>query len=416
MRELAAVFLVLSLAACQPAYRWDGSIEHLLRAQPDRFGTIMADPELHRVQVIYTQIDRDAENRPSFRSYTYRLDVNEYYYPASTVKLPTAALALEKLRELGIAGLGRDTAMLTGSSAAYQEEQKTDDTAPGGRPSVGHYVRKILLVSDNDAFNRLYEFLGQQELNETLEARDYHGTRIVHRLEVSLTPEENRFTNPVRFVGDDGTVLYEQEARLSDRNFLATGAIPLGRGEFVDGELLSRPKDFAEKNAYPLQALHDTVRNIVFPDSAPEWRRFRLEPSDREFLLQNMSGYPGESGIAAYGDRGQYPDGYVKFLMFGGGAAVIPSHIRIFNKVGDAYGFLTDAAYIVDFRAGLEFLLAATVYVNSNETFNDDNYEYESIGLPFLRDLGRAFYEIELERAREFPPNLGGLHFSSRQD
>jgi len=414
MRELATVLLVLSVTACQPAYRWDGSIEHLLRAQPARFGTVMADPELHRVQVIYTQIDRDAENRPSFRSYTYRLDANEYFYPASTVKLPTAALALEKLRGLGVEGLDRDTAMLTGSGAPYQEAQVSDDTAPGGRPSVGHYVRKILLVSDNDAFNRLYEFLGQQDLNETLEARGYRGARIVHRLEIALTPEQNRLTNPVRFTGADGTVLYEQQARRSNRSFLSPEAILLGRAEYVDGELLSRPKDFAEKNAYPLQALHDTVRNIVFPDSVPGPERFRLDPSDLEFLLQNMSGYPGESGIAAYGDRDEYPDGYVKFLMFGGEADVIPSHIRIFNKVGDAYGFLTDAAYVVDFRAGIEFLLAATVYVNSNETFNDDHYEYETIGLPFLRDLGQAIYEIELERAREHTPELDHLQFDRR--
>ena len=54
----------------------------------------MEDPERCRVQIIYTQIDRDENNTPSFTSYTYRLNENEYFYPASTVKLPAAALAL----------------------------------------------------------------------------------------------------------------------------------------------------------------------------------------------------------------------------------------------------------------------------------------------------------------------------------
>jgi len=54
------------------------------------------------------------------------------------------------------------------------------------------------------------------------------------------------------------------------------------------------------------------------------------------------------------------------------------------------------------------------VYVNSNETFNDDHYEYETIGLPFLRDLGQAIYEIELERVRENTPELDHLQFDRR--
>ena len=95
--------------------------------------------------------------------------------------------------------------------------------------------------------------------------------------------------------------------------------------------------------------------------------------------------------------------------MYGGSAESVPESIRIFNKVGDAYGFLTDAAYIVDFERGIEFLLAATVYTNANQTFNDNVYEYDETGFPFLRDLGQAIYEIELARTRAHPPDLSAL-------
>ena len=54
--------------------------------------------------------------------------------------------------------------------------------------------------------------------------------------------------------------------------------------------------------------------------------------------------------------------------------------IRIYNKVGDAYGTLTDTAYIVDAKAEIEFLLTATVFVNKNGVFNDDVYEYDALG------------------------------------
>ena len=47
-----------------------------------------------------------------------------------------------------------------------------------GRPTIAHYIKKILLVSDNDAFNRLYEFLGQQYINTTLHQMGYTEVQI----------------------------------------------------------------------------------------------------------------------------------------------------------------------------------------------------------------------------------------------
>ncbi|TFG41771.1 MAG: hypothetical protein E4H42_01235, partial [Chromatiales bacterium] len=369
-------------------------MDELLHSQPKRFATVMQDPDKYRVQIIYTQIDRDAENRPRFTSYTYGVNPDQYFYPASTVKLPTALLALEKINELAVPGLNRDTTMLTDVASDWQTPALTDPSSPTGLPSIGHYVRKILLVSDNDAFNRLYEFIGQKPLNESLREKGYQNTRIFHRLEVARNAEENAKTNPVTFVDGD-TVLYAQGAQISDTNYAHKEPILLGRAEIVDGELLNRPKDFSGNNVFALQDLHDVVQALIFPQFVEERRRFNLTEDDYQFVYRNMSAYPSESGIAEYSDPERYPDGHVKFFMYGGSAPTIPENIRIFNKPGDAYGFLTDCAYIVDFENGLEFLLAATIFTNANETFNDDTYEYDEIALPFLRDLGLAIYEIE---------------------
>ncbi len=400
---LAILSVALALAACSEHDEWNGSLEHLLRFQTDRFGAVMQDPDKHRLQIIYTQIDRDVDNRPSFTSYGYRSDSGEYFYPASTVKLPTALLALEKLKRLDIKGLDRNATMLTGAVRDSQTPVLRDPSSPTGLPSIGHYIRKILLVSDNDAFNRLYEFLGQEALNEALRAKGLKGTRITHRLEIALSIEENRHTNPVRF-SDDDAVLYEQEALYSGTSYVADRPVRLGRAEIIDGALRAEPKDFAEKNAFPIQDLHDVILALMFPDNVAPQRRFDLTDDDYQFVYRNMSTYPVNSAI--YNDRSQYPDGYVKFLMVGGAGNEIPNHIRIFNKVGDAYGFLTDAAYIIDLENNVEFILAATIYTNENETFNDNSYEYEEIGLPFLRELGAAIHEVELNRERLHEPDL----------
>jgi len=393
------------LCGCQQNSGWNGSMEELLHSQPQRFATVTRDADKYRLQIIYTQIDRDAENRPRFTSYSYRVNPDQYFYPASTVKLPAALLALEKINALAIPGLTRDTAMLTGVASEGQTAAVGDPSSPTGLPSIGHYIRKILLVSDNDAFNRLYEFIGQEALNEALHEKGYLNTRIFHRLEVTRDAEKNARTNPVTFVNGDA-VLYEQDEQTSDVNYAHDEPILLGRAEIVDGELLNRPKDFAGNNVFALQDLHDMLQALMFPQFVEERRRFDLTEDDYQFVYRNMSAYPGESGIAEYADSAKHPDGYVKFLMFGGSGATIPDNIRIFNKPGDAYGFLTDCAYIVDFDNGVEFLLAATIFTNANETFNDDNYEYDEIALPFLRDLGMAVYEVELARHREHKPDL----------
>ena len=166
MRITIMMLLIAMTTACERSPTWEGSLETLLESQPERFATVMQNPEKYRLQIMYSQIDRDANNQPKFKTYIYNVNPTKYFYPASTVKLPVSVLALEKLRRLNRDGLNRDTTMLTGTGADFQTEARSDESSPDGLPSAGQYIRKILLVSDNDAFNRLYEFVGQREINE----------------------------------------------------------------------------------------------------------------------------------------------------------------------------------------------------------------------------------------------------------
>ena len=414
MRKIPMILTLALTSACQQAPEWPGSLETLLASHSDTFGTVINNPEKYRVQILYTQIDRDADNQPHFRTYSYGVDPRRYFYPASTVKLPTVALALEKLHHVNQPGLNRDTTMLTGSAADYQTAVSEDQTSPTGLPSVAHYARKILLVSDNDAFNRLYEFVGQKTINEAMRNKGYIDTRIVHRLESALSKGQNQWTNPVSFVKGD-EVIYTQDDTHNDIDFYGKQPELMGVAEIVDGVRIDRPKDFSGKNAYPLLDQHGVIKNLLFPQSVKEEKRFDLDDDDYRFLYRYMSMYPGESDIETYQDQDRYPPGYVKFLMYGGNAKEIPPHIRIFNKVGDAYGFLTDAAYIVDFKNQVEFILSATIYTNENQTFNDNKYEYDEIGLPFLKNLGQLIYQVELNRPREHKPDLSRFVFADRK-
>lgn len=381
----------------------------LLDQNASLFQPIVSNPE-HKVQIIYTQIDRRKNNKPQFTDHYFNVNDSAYFYPASTVKLPVAVLALQKLKELKITGLDKNATMITEADHSGQTEVYNDPSTPDGRPTIEHYIKKILLVSDNDAFNRLYEFLGQEYINNTLHTMGYNDVQIIHRLEISLTEEENRHTNPIRFFDTSGKLVYEKPLQQSRLPY-AQRNTKMGKGFFRRGELINEPFDFSKKNRVSLTTLHDIVRSIMFLEAMPRKQRFRLAKNDYEFLRKYMSMTPPESKYPFY-DRGNYWDNYVKFLFYGNEKDSSKSGIRIFNKVGDAYGFLIDAMYFVDLKNNVEFMLSAVIHCNSDEIFNDDKYDYATIGFPFMKNLGQVIYRYELNRQRQYIPDLSRFRFN----
>ncbi len=382
----------------------DAFLEDLLKSRPDEFSHIIENRDSFKVQIIYTQIDRTADNEPVFKPYYFNVDPDEYFYPASTVKMPVAVMALQRLNELRVYGLNSASSMISRSDFSGQTAVYNDPTTADGRPSVAHYIKKIFLTSDNDAFNRLYEFLGQQYINEQLQKKDYLHAQILHRLSVALTEEENRHTNPVQFFNTGGRSLFSQPMQVNTRIYPKRHD-SAGRAYYLQGRLVNEPMDFSKKNKVSLENLTSILKSILFPDAVPEKHRFNLTPEDHHFVWKYMSQLLSESTYPSY-DSSVYQDAYVKFLMYGSEKGAIPKHIRIFNKVGDAYGFLTDVAYIVDFEKNVEFMLSATIYCNSDGVLNDDNYEYETTGFPFMKHLGKLIYDYETTRNRIRQPDL----------
>lgn len=156
--------------------------------------------------------------------------------------------------------------------------------------------------------------------------------------------------------------------------------------------------------------MHSVLQSLIFPETVPEKLRFRLTEDDYRFLYKYMAMKPKESLFPQYDSS--YNDAYVKFFLFGGSGRIDDPSLRIFNKVGDAYGFLTDVAYIVDSTNGVEFMLSASIYCNSDGIFNDDKYDYENVGFPFLKHLGEVIYRHELQRKKKWLPDLSKFRFN----
>ena len=412
VRTLIYCLLIACVIACQKS-----PLDRILKESPVAVTSVLATPAVYEPQIIYVQIDRQEDNTPLFRTYGRNVDQDRYFYPASTVKFPVAVMSMEKLNDLDIPGLDIRARMQTDSVRPPQSRVLLDSTSETGVPSIGHYVRKIFVVSDNDAYNRLYEFMGWDGIQEALRSKGLGHTRIIHRLsDPRFGPEENRYTNPVSFFDHD-TLVYAQDEQIARDTVRFRPRGEFKGAAYIDnaGERIDEPFDFSMKNFFPLPDQVQLLKAVMFPDAVAPQHRIRLSEEDYRFLYRAMSMLPRESDFPLYPED-EYHDNHVKFLIYGDRDEPIPGHVRIFNKVGWAYGYLTDCAYVVDFEQNIEFILAATVHVNANNTYNDGLYEFEEVGLPFLGELGRQVYAFELERKRPRTPDLSRLIFTRTHD
>lgn len=383
-------------------------LENLMKQKPAQFGEILNNPNDYRVQIFYTQIDRDKNNLPHFKEFSYRLNPSEYFYPASTVKMSLSFLALEKLNELHVNGLNKSTTMYYDSVSARQETIYNNAYSQNGKQNIEQAIKEIFLVSGKNAANRLFEFIGQEEIHTRLAAKGYPNAYIRNRLDLGRTQEENRQTQAIDFFDDNGKKIYHQAAQKNTQAFPYYNAF-LGKGYYDNNDsLIMSPMDFSVKNRIYLNDLHHILQSLIFFDQTPTKQRFNLTKEDRDFLLKWMHTVPTESQYPTYDSTDYWPS-YCKFMFMGAEKGPIPANIKIYNKPGDAYGFLLDISYIIDTVNKVEFMLSAVIYCNKDGIINDSKYDYETVGYPFYKNLGHLIYDYELKRKKAYLPNFDNI-------
>ena len=396
------LLLMIGMASCST----ENPLEHIMQSGKKEIAAIIKNQDQHAIQIRYTQIQRDSLNRPLFKSFEFGVDESRYFYPASTAKLPIAILSLQRLRELQAGGIAVDidTPFRIKDPQTAAIVAARDSTHPQQQLTVSHLIKKIFLVSDNDAYNYLFDFLGRDYINTELQKRGFTEVQIHHKF---LLGADNVNSWEYEFF-EGKTVHYKQESRQSHYTQTNEGldGVLKGRGFMKDGILVQKPMDFQRKNRLSIRSLEALLKRVLFPEIYEEQERFGLLLEDYTFLRYWMSRNTLESESPRYTLAEGYYDSYVKFLIYGDQPGQMSSKVRIYNKVGDAYGTLTDTAYIEDKENGIEFLLTATILVNTNAIFNDDIYEYDRLGFPFLGELGRQVLEWEQKRKQAHRPAL----------
>ena len=118
----------------------DASLDPLLDliqgVEDSTFQHVLNNPDKFQYQIRYTQVDRDKNNGAILTSYEYNVDPKRYFYPASTVKMPVAFLALQRINELHQENkhIDRYSRLAFGAEFPPQEPMAVDSSAPSGYP------------------------------------------------------------------------------------------------------------------------------------------------------------------------------------------------------------------------------------------------------------------------------------------
>lgn len=338
-----------------------------------------------QVQLIWLRPQRSGGAR--MRRLAHGLAPRRWFSPASVSKLPMALLMAERLAEHG---LGAD-AVIRLNAAPESGEWPQDE------PLAERFARgldRTFAVSDNAPYNRWYDALGADAIHARLAALGYPDVRLVSRLG-SPDPEANRRSVGAALLDARGDVVASTAAMRAEARRFPFGEARIGRGWMNDvGEVVPGPRDVSRSNFMPLADSLRMLQAFVRPESVPERQRWRIAGPLRERLLHALALRPRDSVDPRYDER-DHPDGYARWFFVGDGATRYPDGLRVLGKTGMAWGWLSEVAHVRDDDSGAEFMLAASIHCNADGIYNDDRYDYDDVGLPFLAAIARAVLDVE---------------------
>jgi len=355
-------------------------IELIIKKREPQLKPIYKNKENHNLQILYTKVVRDSLGMPSFIQYDYQADNNVYFYPASTMKLPIVALTLQKINELRNTGIN---ITVESKILLLSADQITTET------TFKDLISKVFLVSDNSASNILINFLGYNYFNQQMREKGLNTIVLNHK----FNPDPYVKNDWKIYTLDRDLISIDETQEIIEHNNLDN--LLQGKFQILNGEKVATPFNFKTKNKASLRDLDGVMKRIIYPDLFQEQDRINLSDQDYNFLRYWMSRFTFEDIGIEYQKDSQYFDSYNKFFIYGDSTNAVDRKIRIYNKVGVAYGALTDISYIRDYQKNIEFFLSATIYVNQNQIVNDNIYEYDDLGIPFLAELARQVYKLE---------------------
>lgn len=354
--------LLFSLIFTENSYAQ--SIRSILKnSESELINYVYKNQEKFEVQIILTELKK-RKNGFTIHKKKFNVDKKNYFYPASSIKLPIALLTIEKINENPNLNINSEF-LIEGDSIITTFKKEITD---------------LFIISSNESYNRLFEFLGQDYINKKLKQKGFKDFSISHRL--STDKSDNLKTKEINFYRNGEINQIQKSINNKPLTKLNLKNLNKGVGFTLDNDLQNKSMDFSRKNYFSIEELNNILICLFFPEISKN-KKFNLSKSQNLLIQKLMSSTPLDMGF----DKNIYPNNYNKFFIYGDKDGMINDNI--YNKVGNAYGYSIDNAYIYNKSSNRHFVLTACIYTNSNNILNDNKYEYDEIGIPFLAKIGR---------------------------
>lgn len=362
--------------------------EAVLAPLRTRWSAVLDDPATFRFQILLTVPAAGGD-----RTYGLRAGA-EYYFPASTVK-PSAVMACLAMLDGRLpeapgcrsapagAGIGIDTPFSIRTRDGTCLHRDAD-----GPLTVARLARKVCVISDNPAYNILFDLAGRSAIAWVLEAIGVEGARVRQHVGAPRRGVDFGPVPQARFRTTHGSVtLPAVPAGPESPDDRPPPGLLVGRSWREDGRREDAPMDFRERNRLPLAGIHRVMMAVDPEGFASPPGPLPMTAESAAFLRSLLTMPPRESPDPVF-PPDAFPDDYAKFLL-PGLERVVPQGLSVCSKCGRAYGFTIDSA-VVRAPGRAPFALSAVVHTNANGVLGDDLYEYAELANPLMNDLAES--------------------------
>ena len=378
----------------------DDLLERLLKHKDSRLDQVIANPGKYQFQLIYVRVIKEDNGQLRFEKRDLFQD-QFYFNPASLIKLPLAVVAMEKLSALNDSGINIHTPLQIKTCSC---DFDTDFYVNSRNQPVDFHqlLREMMIMSDNDAYNLFFDFVGMDAFNSRMKALGYKGTVMKKRFTSRCNDSINRISGGLRFYGEKNKSELTIPCNVSVNEAIVDTFLPMQAGRYYleNGWKISGPKDYSEGNYVRLWDATNLLMRLFYPEIDSRGP-LQMNPEYRRLLIEAMGDYPSQLENSAYNTE-KTPDNFYKFFLKKSKKDTEKNQLKIFNKVGQSLGFISDVAYVTDEKNGVSFFLAAAMLAKKSAIINDGNYNYNDFGFPVFGKIFEEIYSYELkEKERE---------------
>ena len=370
----------------------DSFLFRILNTGDTTINELLHNQSKYHFQLVYTSV---AKKNKKVVYEEHGLNVNKFYFnPASVVKLPLLLLALEKLTLLKEKGIDLDTKIVMHTCSC---DFDTDGyVVKSKNPTMRQFLRELIIMSDNDSYNLLVDFVGYDYFNRRYRELGYDGFILKRRFTSNCNADQNKWFGGLSFYDSSNNLLYTQPCDTSKEFYFIDSTkylLTAGISHLENSILAEGPKDFSSNNYLNFYQMYHLFKDLFSPEKFN--KNFKIDSRYKVSLFDALKDYPSGLMNSNY-DLNNISDGYYKFFMDSSVMDTQNKDFKIYNKVGIAGGFISDFSHIVDQSNGIEYFLSATMLAKKDDVINSGKNNYFDFGIPAFRKIGAILYNYEL--------------------